>query len=117
MIAEGLDDSYDLVYSAGLFDYLKDRMVRRAGARLVDALAPGGNAVIGNFDVANPTRPFMELILDWPLYHRSAGDLRRLFGDLGGTMTIEREAAGVNLFAVIGAQPSGLLAGTPISTV
>jgi extracellular factor (EF) 3-hydroxypalmitic acid methyl ester biosynthesis protein len=104
VIVEGLDDSYDLVYSAGLFDYLKDRAARAAGARLVDALAPAGNAVIGNFDVANPTRPFMELVLDWPLYHRSADDLRSLFGDLGRGMTVEREAAGVNLFAVIGAK-------------
>ena len=103
VITEGLHDSYDLVYSAGLFDYLKDRAVRAAGARLVDALAPGGHAVIGNFDVANPTRPLMELILDWPLYHRSADDLRRLFDGLGSGISIEREATGVNLFAVIGA--------------
>jgi extracellular factor (EF) 3-hydroxypalmitic acid methyl ester biosynthesis protein len=103
VIADGLDQPYDLVYSAGLFDYLKDRAVRAAGVRFVDALAPGGHAVIGNFDVANPTRPFMELILDWPLYHRSADDLRGLFVDLGTGTTIEREATGVNLFAVIAA--------------
>ena len=107
VVAEGLDNSYDLVYSAGLFDYLKDRAARAAGGRLVDALAPGGSAVIGNFDVANPTRPFMELILDWPLYHRSADDLRRLFGDLGTGLTVEQEATGVNLFAVISARANG----------
>jgi hypothetical protein len=45
----------------------------------------------------------MELILDWPLHHRSADDLRRLFGDLGTGITVEQEATGVNLFAVIGA--------------
>src|ERR1022692_931406 len=103
VIAQGLDDSYDLVYSAGLFDYLKDRAVRAAAARLVAALAPGGSAVIGNFDVANPTRPLMELILDWQLYLRSADDLRGHFSDLGTGMTVEREATGINLFAVIGA--------------
>jgi extracellular factor (EF) 3-hydroxypalmitic acid methyl ester biosynthesis protein len=103
VITEGLDDSYDLVYSAGLFDYLKDPAVRAGGTRLVDALAPGGHAVIGNFDVANPTRSFMELILDWPLHHRSADDLRRLFDGLGSGSSIEREATGVNLFAVISA--------------
>ena len=103
VITDGLNDSYDLVYSAGLFDYLKDPAVRAAGARLVDALAPGGHAVIGNFDVANPTRPLMELILDWPLYHRSDDDLGRLFDGLGSGMSVEREATGVNLFAVIGA--------------
>jgi hypothetical protein len=103
VIADGLDDTYDLIYCAGLFDYLKDRAARAAAGRLAAALARGGLAVIGNFDITNPTRPFMELILDWPLQHRSADDLGRLFGDLGTSMTIEREATGVNLFAVIGA--------------
>jgi hypothetical protein len=103
VVADGLDDSYDLIYSAGLFDYLNDRAVRRAAARLVAALAQGGSAVIGNFSVANPTRPFMELILDWPLHHRTADDLRHLFGDLGSRVSVEQETTGINLFAVIDA--------------
>jgi extracellular factor (EF) 3-hydroxypalmitic acid methyl ester biosynthesis protein len=103
VIAEGLGGSYDLIYSAGLFDYLKDRTARAAGARLVAALAPGGHALIGNFGTANPTRPLMELILDWPLQHRSASDLRQLFGGIGTGVTIEQEATGVNLFAAISA--------------
>lgn len=101
VIAGGLDTSYDLVYSAGLFDYLKDAAVRMAGARLVAALAPGGRAVIGNFAPVNPTRSFMELVLDWPLHHRSSEDLSHLFADLGSGMDVEHEATGVNLFAVI----------------
>jgi hypothetical protein len=103
VIAEGLHGSYDLIYSAGLFDYLKDRTARAAGVRLVAALAPGGTAVIGNFGDANPSRPLMELFTDWPLLHRSASDLRRLFGDIGSSMTIEQETTGVNLFSVISA--------------
>src|SRR5215469_7651564 len=102
-IVKGLTGSYDLIYSAGLFDYLKDRTARAAVARLVESLAPGGHAVIGNFSTANPTRPFMELFLDWPLHHRSASDLHRLFGDIGTGITIEQEATGINLFAVISA--------------
>jgi hypothetical protein len=105
VIAEGLHGSYDLIYSAGLFDYLTDRTARAAGGRLAAALAPGGHALIGNFAVANPTRPLMELILDWPLQHRSATDLRQLFGDIGGGIAIEQETTGVNLFAVINANP------------
>ena len=103
VIAEGLDESNDLIYSAGLFDYLDERAARRAGARLVAALAPHGRAVIGNFSVANPTRPFMELILDWPLHHRTPADLLELFGHLGRRVTVEQETTGVNLFAVIDA--------------
>src|SRR5215469_5852182 len=103
VIAEGLNGSYDLIYSAGLFDYLKNRTARAAGARLVQALTPGGHALIGNFAVANPTRPLMELILDWPLHHRSASDLHQLFGGIGADLAIEQEATGVNLFAAISA--------------
>jgi len=103
VIAEGLTGSYDLIYSAGLFDYLTDRTARAAGARRVQALAPGGHAVIGNFGTTNRTRPLMELILDWPLHHRSASDLYQLFADLGTGITIEQEPTGVNLFAVISA--------------
>jgi hypothetical protein len=103
VIAEGLNGSYDLIYSAGLFDYLNDRTARAAGSRLVEALAPGGHAVIGNFGTANPTRPLLELILDWALHHRSASDLHQLFGDIGIGITIEQEATGINLFAVISA--------------
>ena len=103
VITEGLNGSYELIYSAGLFDYLNDRTARAAGARLVAALAPGGTAVIGNFGTAIPSRPMLELILDWPLHHRSASDLRQLFGDLGTGMTVEQEATGVNLFAAISA--------------
>ena len=36
-----------------------------------------------------------------PLYHRSAGDLHRIFVDLGTGMAVEQEANGVNLFAVL----------------
>jgi hypothetical protein len=103
VIAEGLAGSYDLIYTAGLFDYLTNHTAYAAAARLVQALAPGGRAVIGNFSTANPSRPLMELILDWPLHHRSASDLRQLFADLGTGITIEQEPTGINLFAVISA--------------
>ncbi len=101
VIADGLTGFYDLIYSAGLFDYLKDHTARSAGSQLVAALAPDGQAVIGNFALENTARPLQELVLDWPLLHRSAEDLRRLFSDLGADFTVEHEATGVNLFALI----------------
>lgn len=35
-------------------------------------------------------------------HHRTAGDLRLIFGGLGTGLAVEQEATGVNLFAVIG---------------
>ena len=103
VIAEGLTGFYDLIYSAGLFDYLKDQTARSAGSQLAAALAPDGQAAIGNFATENPSRPLQELVLDWPLLHRTPEDLRRLFCDLGADFIVEQEATGVNLFALISA--------------
>ena len=53
----------------------------------------------------------MRLALDWSLIYRSLDDLKRLFGDLGGVLSIEQEPEGVNLFCVITKARNGLIAG------
>ncbi len=101
IIVQGLpDNGYDLVYSAGLFDYFTDPVAQMAAQQLVNGVKSGGQAIIGNFSKNNPCVPFMEYVLDWILIYRSDEDLLRLFGHLGSTQ-IEQEQLGVNLFAVI----------------
>ncbi len=101
IIAQGLpDNDFDLIYSAGLFDYFTDPVAQMAAQKMMSGLKPGGQAIIGNFSKTNPCVPFMEYILDWILIYRSPEDLLRLFGSLGKT-TIDQEQLGVNLFAVI----------------
>lgn len=72
--------TYDLVYSAGLFDYLADPIA----AKLVDSLSamlrPGGKLLVGNFAPSSFGRGYMELLLDWKLIYRGAEDLVKLFG-------------------------------------
>lgn len=92
--------SYDLVWSAGLFDYFRDGLFRRVLRRLLAAVRPGGRLVIGNYSPANPSRPYMHLF-DWPLQYRSAEDLRRLAeacGVVPERILIEQEPLGINLF-------------------
>ncbi len=93
--------SYDFIYSLGLFDYLSDHMCQSLGAKLFSMVKEGGRMVVGNFNIDNPTRPIMELALDWKLIYRSRTELQTLFGPLGGRMEIECEREGVNLFCVI----------------
>ena len=65
-------------------------------------LLPGGTVVIGNVVPSNPTRAFMEHVLEWVLIHRSEDQLRSLFNKsrFGETpVTFELEPAGVDLFA------------------
>lgn len=102
VIARGLPEKdYDLVYSAGLFDYFTEPVAQMAAQKMMTSLKPGGRLIIGNFSKNNPSADFMELWLDWNLIYRSPEDLERIFGGLGGKLTIEKEPLGVNLFVVI----------------
>ena len=91
-----------LIYSVGLIDYLEDEHVVALLDWIHDRLRPGGTAIVGNMDVANPDRAFMDHILEWRLIHRRADDLRALFarsrfGD--GQVDVRMEAERINLFA------------------
>lgn len=102
VIAAGLpDNGYDLIYSAGLFDYLTDPVAQMAAQKMMASLKPGGKLIIGNFSTNNSWAPLMELILDWNLIYRSPEDMERLFKPLGSKIHVEKEPLGVNLFAVI----------------
>ena len=94
---------YDLVWSAGLFDYLEDRIAVRLLRRMWRWTAPGGQLVAGNFHVSNPSRHYMEWCGGWFLKHRTDDDMRRLcrMAEIPETsVTIGREALGACILCV-----------------
>lgn len=96
------EKKYDVVWSAGLFDYFDDKTFTKLVSRLITCVKPGGELIIGNFAVGNPTEGYMELFLDWYLYHRSPEQLVRLAQAAGiedaSRIRVDQEEAGVNLF-------------------
>jgi len=96
------EKKYDLIWSAGLFDYFDDRTFVRLVRRLITNVAPGGELIIGNFAVGNPTEGYMELFTGWYLHHRSPEQLIRLAQEAGiedvNRITVDQEEVGVNLF-------------------
>jgi extracellular factor (EF) 3-hydroxypalmitic acid methyl ester biosynthesis protein len=95
-----LADAYDLIWSAGLFDYLEDRIFIRLLVKLWTAVAPGGELVVGNFSTRNPHRSYMELA-GWHLIHRDENDLLDLARQAeleGASAHVDQEPNGVNLF-------------------
>lgn len=66
---------YDLIWSAGLFDYFKDKHFVFLIKKYFRCLKPGGEMIIGNFNATNPSRKIMEVLGDWFLYHRSEEEL------------------------------------------
>lgn len=95
------DQKFDIVWSAGLFDYFNDSVFVKILRRFVSWTKPGGEVIVGNFGLYNPTRAFMELFGDWYLEHRSEEQLTQLAIQAGVAkehITIKREPEGVNLF-------------------
>ena len=93
---------YDLIWSAGLFDYFNDKAFIMLLNRFKDWLNPGGMIVIGNFnDDFNPCRGFMELFGSWYLNHRNGKELLNLAKQAGfdtDLISIGREEENINLF-------------------
>jgi len=64
-------EPYDLIYCAGLFDYLTDSVCKRLTDTYYEWLAPGGLLITTNVDVSNPRRITMDYIMEWHLNYRS----------------------------------------------
>lgn len=97
-------EKYDVIWSAGLFDYFEDRIFILAMKRLLTFLKPGGEILIGNFSENNPSRGYMEIFGEWFLIHRSPAELTRLSIEAGvhpANITVEQEPLGINLFLKI----------------
>ncbi len=93
------DGGYDLMYCAGLFDYLADETCRSVVRLLYKSLNPGGLVVVGNMKDDKPFRNFIESVLDWHLIYRNPRKLGSFAppGEEAST-TVEAEPTGVNLF-------------------
>lgn len=91
---------YDVIWSAGLFDYFSDRTFKLLLRRLIPAISPGGQLVIGNFSESNPNHHWLNFC-EWHLHHRSESQLARLAVEAGvnpENVSVGREPEGVNLF-------------------
>lgn len=94
------EKKYDLVWSAGLFDYFDDKLFVYMLKKLKGMVASEGEIVIGNFSTNNPSKPFMELF-EWHLHHRSPETLKKLAATAGfdaKQIRVKKEELGVNLF-------------------
>lgn len=98
------DKKYDIIWSAGLFDYFKDRTFIYVLEKFKSLLKPNGIIVVGNFSKSNPGKAYMELLCEWFLFYRTELELTELAigaGFLGEEITIDKEPLGINLFLKI----------------
>jgi len=92
-------EKFDLIYCAGLFDYLAPDTCRALLELWHDSLAPGGLVLIANMDDTRPFRHFIEFILDWHLIYRSQADILSLVPERCAALArVVAEPTSVNLF-------------------
>jgi extracellular factor (EF) 3-hydroxypalmitic acid methyl ester biosynthesis protein len=91
---------FDLVYCAGLFDYLSDQVCLRLMNIFYDMVRPGGLLLATNVDVSNPLRNGMEHLLDWHLIYRTSHQAQALKPDkvLPEDFCVKSDITGVNIF-------------------
>jgi extracellular factor (EF) 3-hydroxypalmitic acid methyl ester biosynthesis protein len=96
-------DSYDFVYCAGLFDYVPDAACVKLLELFYELAAPGGLILVSNVDACNPSRGWMECMVDWYLVYRDAQQMRALIPQWisQDATQILAEATSVNIFAKI----------------
>lgn len=102
-------NQFDLVWSAGLFDYFDDRYFIRLLQKIARWAAPNGETVIGNFSDDNPSRCYMEEVGQWFLHHRSKQQLAQLAAHAGfapGSISVQHEELGINLFLHLQTTPN-----------
>ena len=76
-------DTFDLVYTAGLYDYIKTYLFDKSKGtialtrNLFHLVKPGGSLIIGNFSENNPRdlRFVMDYIYDWKLIYRNKHEI------------------------------------------
>jgi len=102
-MGDGSKPAFEVVYCAGLFDYLSDRICRRLVEIFYDHLLPGGLLVTTNVDVSNPARHVMEYIMEWHLIYRDMEGFARLVppGLPKECSRVVKDATGINIFLEI----------------
>ncbi len=101
--SHGGQSGYDLVYCAGLFDYLSDRICRRLLEIFYDMLAPGGLLIATNVHPSNDWRNWMEYLAEWHLVYRDEKQFLQIAPSLAPTENIRviADPTGVNIFLEI----------------
>lgn len=91
---------YDLIYCAGLFDYLSDRICKRLMNIFYNLLNPGGLLIATNVSSSNPNLNTMEFILEWHLIYRDDRQMRSLAPDFAhdSCCCVKSDSTGVNIF-------------------
>jgi extracellular factor (EF) 3-hydroxypalmitic acid methyl ester biosynthesis protein len=91
----------DLIYCAGLYDYLPDPVAQRLTAVLYGLVKPGGRLYLGNLSEAPDTSWMMDYVLAWHLLYRTQDEMAQLGASLQpapAQLEVETDGSGHAIF-------------------
>jgi extracellular factor (EF) 3-hydroxypalmitic acid methyl ester biosynthesis protein len=96
-------ESYDLVYCAGLYDYLSQKVCCRLTDIFTLLTKQGGRTIVTNVAADHPSIAWMEYLLEWNLIYRTNDDMNSLVPDAphAHQTKLSADETGVNLFLEI----------------
>jgi SAM-dependent methyltransferase len=97
--------AFDLVYSAGLYDYLNEDIAMTVTEAMFRSLRPGGRLIVANFAPALRDIGYMEAIMDWRLIYRDETAVAKLAARIPreeiAARSIRRDRAGNVVYLTI----------------
>jgi len=94
--------SFDLLYTAGLYDYLSQPVAKLLTTYLVNAVTNDGQLIIGNFHPNNPTKTISDLAADWRLIHRTDDEMLDLIDGVPSVqIKLHKDELEIDLFLEI----------------
>ena len=91
---------YDMVYCAGLFDYLSDKVCNRLLRLFYQQTQDNGLILVTNVHEDNPALYLMEYLMEWHLIYRGEKQFLGLFPNQG-QQKVYTDKTGTNLFLEI----------------
>ncbi|MGQ9425534.1 class I SAM-dependent methyltransferase [Gilvimarinus sp. F26214L] len=91
------ENKYDVIYCAGLFDYLSDKICARLLRLFYRWVKPGGYVLVTNVHPKNPSQLCMEHIVEWYMEYRDETDMLKLVKGYGDHY-VYLDLTGLNVF-------------------
>ncbi|WP_176538874.1 class I SAM-dependent methyltransferase [Rhizobium sp. J15] len=82
--------TFDLIYAAGLYDYLTDKVAIRLTQICMEMLKPGGVFLFANFSDEMADDGYMESYMNWELLQRSEADMWRIANGSAPEHTVDK---------------------------
>jgi extracellular factor (EF) 3-hydroxypalmitic acid methyl ester biosynthesis protein len=83
-------ERFDYIYSAGLYDYLEDRLANKITERMFEMLKPGGRLLVANYLPGIQDVGYMEAYMNWNLIYRDGAAMQALSSGIDESQMSER---------------------------